>query len=86
MHTQSHFYHRALRRQASRLAASLQLLMQIPSGVALVAILGQGDEYSNVDALTSWVARQLPHLDELTQDDPLDILVGRLEYVLSTQE
>ena len=68
---------------AARLASALVLSMQIPEGSALVCILGQGDESSNLSALSNWVEKELCKMDEDNLIDPLPVLIGNLERTLN---
>tara|TARA_R110001599_G_scaffold286461_2_gene488969 strand:+ start:3972 stop:4241 length:270 start_codon:yes stop_codon:yes gene_type:complete len=72
---------------ATRLASALAFSMQIPDGNHLVCVLGEGDESSNLTALTHWVENELWLMDEENLQDPLPALVGSLERLLiSAQE
>ena len=72
---------------ANRLAGALAFSMQIPDGTHLVAVLGEGNEYSNLAALTNWVENQLCLMDDENLQDPLPTLLGGLERLLiSAQE
>jgi len=72
---------------ANRLASALVFTMQIPEGTSLVYLLGEGDESSNLSALTFWVEKELSDMDESHLNDPLPMLLGRLERTLiSAQE
>jgi len=72
---------------ASRLAGALAFSMQIPDGTHLVAVLGEGDENSNLAALTNWVENQLCLMDDENLQDPLPSLLAGLERLLiSAQE
>lgn len=72
---------------ATRLASALAFSMQIPDGNHLVCVLGDGDENSNLTALTHWVENELWLMDDENLQDPLPALVGNLERLLmSAQE
>lgn len=43
---------------AKQIAHSLGLLLGIPDGGALVQAIGNGDEVTNIEAVTSWVLAQ----------------------------
>lgn len=68
---------------AARLASALVFSMQIPEGSALVYVLGQGDESSNLSALSNWVEKELCEMDDDNLTDPLPVLIGNLERTLS---
>jgi len=72
---------------ASRLAGALAFSMQIPDGTHLVAVLGEGDESSNLAALTHWVENEMWLMDDEALQDPLPQLLNNLERLLhSAQE
>ncbi|WP_372972196.1 hypothetical protein [Marinobacter sp.] len=72
---------------ASRLASALAFSMQIPDGTHLVAVLGEGDECSNLAALTHWVENEMWLMDDEALQDPLPQLLNNLERLLhSAQE
>lgn len=72
---------------ASRLASALAFSMQIPDGTHLVAVLGEGDESSNLAALTHWVENEMWLMDDEALQDPLPQLLNNLERLLhSAQE
>ena len=72
---------------AARLASALAFSMQIPGGNHLVCVLGEGDESSNLAALTRWVENELWLMDDESLQDPLPALLGSLERLLvSAQE
>ncbi|KEF30169.1 hypothetical protein D777_03345 [Marinobacter nitratireducens] len=72
---------------ATRLASALAFSMQIPDGTHLVAVLGAGDESSNLAALTHWVENELWLMDDEALQDPLPQLLNNLErLLLSAQE
>lgn len=72
---------------AHRLASALAFSMQIPDGTHFVALLGEGNESSNLTALTHWVENELWLMDDENLQDPLPALLNSLERVLtSTQE
>lgn len=72
---------------ASRLASALAFSMQIPDGTHLIAVLGEGDESSNLTALTHWVENEMRLMDDEALQDPLPQLLNNLERLLhSAQE
>jgi len=72
---------------ANRLAGALAFSMQIPDGTHLVAVLGEGDESSNLAALTHWVENEMWLMDDEALQDPLPQLLNNLERLLhSAQE
>lgn len=72
---------------ANRLASALAFSMQIPDGNHLVAVLGEGDESSNLAALTHWVENEMWLMDDEALQDPLPQLLNNLERLLhSAQE
>lgn len=72
---------------ATRLASALAFSMQIPDGTHLVAVLGEGDESSNLSALTHWVENELWLLDDESLQDPLPALLSSLERrLIAAQE
>ena len=72
---------------ATRLASALAFSMQVPDGNHLVCVLGEGDESSNLSALTHWVENELWLMDDEALQDPLPQLLNNLERLLhSTKE
>lgn len=71
---------------ANRLASALAFSMQIPNGNHLVAVLGAGDESSNLAALTNWVENELWLMDDENLQDPLPALLNSLERVLTSAQ
>lgn len=72
---------RLVRRKIRNLAESLAHIACVAEGRHLVSILGNGDEFSNVEALQTWVAFELKHCG-LAEDSELDYLYARLFMVL----
>lgn len=72
---------RLVRRKIRNLAESLAHIANIAQGRHLVAILGNGDEFSNIEALQTWVAFELKHCS-LAESNELDYLYARLLMVL----
>ncbi len=66
-----------------RLAEAIRVGMQIQDGVHLVAIIGNGDERDNREALRTWVAQVLYENEESTARRLLPLMMGRLEKELS---
>lgn len=74
----SHTQHRAHHRRHQALADMLALEAHIqPEARHLVPILGKPGDRTNLDALRSWIARELARLD-LSGIDVLDYLYARL--------
>lgn len=71
---------------ASRLASALAFSMQIPDGTHLVAVLGEGDESSNLAALTHWVENEMWLMDDEALQDPLPQLLNNLERLLQSAQ
>lgn len=65
-----------------RLASAMQVALQIPEGDALVCLIGQGTEPSNLAALETWVRATLPQLEEECGHAALPYLMDRLERTL----
>ncbi len=75
---QQHTHQRAAQSRNRQLAEILALEAFIqPDARQLVSILGKRGDWNNLDALTTWIARELAHLD-LSGIDPLDYLYARL--------
>jgi hypothetical protein len=60
--------------------------MQIPDGTHLVAVLGEGDESSNLAALTHWVENEMWLMDDEALQDPLPQLLNNLERLLQSAQ
>lgn len=71
-------------RHYSNLAESLATIAHIPAGKHLVAILGEGSEATNIEALTIWIYTKRSQLQTLegTGIDPLDYLYAELLRIL----
>lgn len=65
-----------------RLASAMQVALQIPEGDALVFLIGQGTESSNLAALETWVRETLPQLEEECVRAALPYLMDKLERTL----
>lgn len=61
-----------------KLVAALEIRFQIPRGLELVLLLGNGDELSNHEALRTWVGSELVTLDGLSPPEQLAQLEHRL--------
>jgi len=70
-------------RKSLQIANSITLITQMPDGDALVHILGNGDESTNIDALSHWVQSQVDLLSIVKADYMLEKLVQRLHNRLS---
>ena len=74
---------------ARKLAASLMWTLQIQPGLALVYILGHGDEYSNQRAVETWIMEHYSSDDIAAMESPVQVLHDALSRMLShydTQE
>lgn len=69
------------KRKITNLADSLALLGRIPEGSQLVAIIGKGSERSNIEALRTWVGKELKQCG-LCEENELDYLYARLLMIL----
>ena len=65
-------------RKAQQIANSINLVAQLPDGDALVHILGDGDESTNIDALSHWIQSQEDLLTLEKPDYMLEQLIHRL--------
>ena len=65
-------------RKAQQIANSINLIAQLPEGDALVHILGDGDESSNIEALSHWVQMQIDLLSIEKAEYMLEQLIHRL--------
>jgi len=72
---------RLVKRRIRNLAESLAHLAEVSEGRQLVALIGNGDEFSNIEALQTWVALELKHCG-LCEENELDYLYARLFMVL----
>jgi len=70
-------------RKALQIANSINLIAKMPDGDALVHILGNGDESTNIDALSHWIQSQVDLLSIEKADYMLEKLVHRLHNRLS---
>lgn len=71
------------RNTCRRLASAMQAALQIPEGDALVFLIGQGTESSNLAALETWVRETLPQFEEECGCAVLPYLLERLERTLN---
>ena len=69
-------------RKAQQIANSINLLAQLPEGDALVQVLGDGSENSNVEALKHWVEGQEDLLTIEKPNDMVEQLIHRLHNKL----
>lgn len=76
---------RLVRRRARNLADALAYIARIPQGHALVALIGHGNERTNLEALQTWVDFELKQCG-LCEDNELDYLYARLQMVLGGYE
>lgn len=74
------------RRQIRRIARVLQVAFRIPAGRELIAVLGNGTEHDNLEALTSWVGRRLSDPDPRLAEAALPCLTDELEQFLHRWE
>lgn len=74
------------RRMIRNVASALNAAFQIPEGRGLVLHLGLGGERSNLEALETWVCRQMLAHRMLPGEESLAWFVRQLEYDLNTLE
>lgn len=79
--TEKEEINRVVRRRIRNLAESLAHIAGVAEGRHLVAMLGNGDEFSNVEALQTWVAFEMKNCG-LPESNELDYLYARLLMVL----
>lgn len=72
---------RLARQKIRNLSESLAYIANIPNGRHLVAIIGNGNETSNIEALQTWIGNELKHRG-LSEVNELDYLYARLQTVL----
>lgn len=75
--------HNFTARTHRRLASAMQVALQIPEGEALVFLIGDGSEPSNLAALETWVRETLPQLEDVCGRAALPYLIERLELTLN---
>ena len=80
-HIEKEEINRLVQRRNRNLAESLAHIAGVAEGRHLVALIGNGDEFSNIDALQTWVAFELKRCS-LAEDNELDYLYARLLGVL----
>ncbi len=73
------------KRYTRNLAESLSCITRVPEGMQLVCIIGEGNERSNIEALTTWIDKELKNCT-LDQCSHLDYLYARLMQKLGVQE
>lgn len=66
-----------------RLAQTIQYVMQIPNGDALVFMIGKGNEKSNLEALETFVEETISMLEDEVGLVMLPLLLDRLEQTLN---
>lgn len=66
-----------------RLAKALQHAMQIPEGDALVFLIGNGNEHSNLEAIETFVKETVLTLEDEYGVIMLPLLLDRLEQTLN---
>ena len=74
------------RRMIRNMASALNAAFQITPGQELVIFLGLGGERSNLEALETWVCRQMLTHRILPSLDSLGWFVGQLETMLNSIE
>ena len=70
-------------RKAQQIANSINMVAQLPEGDALVHILGDGNEATNIEALSHWIQMQVDLLSIEKADYMLEQLVHRLHNKLA---
>ena len=70
-------------RKVQQIANSINMVAQLPDGDALVQILGDGNESTNIDAVSHWVQSQEDLLSIDKADYMLEQLVHRLHNKLA---
>lgn len=65
-------------RKAQKIANSVNLMAQLPEGDALVHVLGDGSESTNLEALRHWIEGQ----DDLLELERPDFMVEQLIHRL----
>ena len=69
-------YEKQKKRYTINLAESLSCIARIPEGKQLVCIIGKGTERNNIEALTTWIDKELKNCT-LDQRSHLDYLYAR---------
>lgn len=69
-------------KKIEQLANTINLIMQIPDGDALVQIIGNGVEKNNKDAVKNWLETQKDLLDVEIADCRVQQLISRLQNKL----
>lgn len=66
------------RDRAGQIARAVTLITGLPEGDALVPVLGDGTERSNIAALATWVQQTYPAVVSLSPADQVTALAARL--------
>jgi len=66
-------------KNVDQLANTINLIMRIPEGDALVQLLGSGEEKNNIDAVKYWLEIQKDLLDIEIADYRVQQLISRLQ-------
>ena len=66
-----------------RLAKAMQHAMQIPEGDALVFLIGNGNEHSNLEAIETFIKETVLTLEDEYGVIMLPLLLDRLEQTLN---
>lgn len=74
------------RRMIRNMAGALNTAFQVPEGRGLVLHLGLGGERSNLEALETWVCRQMLAHRVLPGEESIAWFVRQLEYDLNALE
>lgn len=62
-----------------RLAEALCFILKIDSGIQLVAIIGNGNEINNLEAVKTWIVFNSNDFTDDNKDDMLPILSEKLK-------
>jgi len=74
----------SLRRdRIQRMTTALESAFQIPQGAHLVAVLGDGSERCNRDALLTWVSREIERLEMRFSEQQVSLLAEALHRKLT---
>ena len=68
--------------KSQQIVNSINLVLQIPEGNALVQLIGHGNENSNHEALGNWVEEQSDLLSITKPNVMIEQLVHRLNHTL----
>ncbi len=66
-----------------KLASSLMWTLQIPEGLALIHVIGHGDEYSNQRAIESWLMDHYTDEDIAAMASPIGTVQTALVHFLN---